>query len=281
MNSTLRVGARKEWEVGIRVQDAAIDITRELAMTLMIRNTENRPLRRRLVEKLSRQIRDGRYYLNGEPIIIATDGTVLNGQHTLTAVIETGVAVRKVVIYGVDKVAKMSIDTGAVKTVGDHLNMDGEPYGKTLASVLGWLWRFENSNGSIVHRTHAIGPPEAFAERSRHPGVGAYVQRVSADKKLRSLLAPSLLAVCWYQFSRIDSELADCFFDLLKTGTGLLETDPVYHLREQLRGERDSRMKKPPEVWIALVRKAWNFTREGRKIKALSWRSNSEPFPEI
>ena len=82
-------------------------------------NVTNRPLYKTVVDTLRQEILRGRWRLNGEPIIIGKTGQILNGQHTLIALVLAGDSWRdnreryhawehepvlhKVIVYGIDE----------------------------------------------------------------------------------------------------------------------------------------------------------------------------------
>jgi hypothetical protein len=57
------------------------------ASALLARNVSNRPLRPRYIESLARQMLDGYWQLVGDPIRVADNGRLLDGQHRLHAIL--------------------------------------------------------------------------------------------------------------------------------------------------------------------------------------------------
>lgn len=104
----------------------------------MSRNNINRPLYMSQVYRLRQDILKRQYYLNGEPLIIGNYGNVLNGQHTLIALVLAGIeleehpgkwkdywqtepTIDKLCVFGViedDKVIN-TMDTCKVRSQGD------------------------------------------------------------------------------------------------------------------------------------------------------------------
>ncbi|KAF7277615.1 hypothetical protein GWI33_002970, partial [Rhynchophorus ferrugineus] len=76
-------------------------ITPDLARQYLAFNTHNRNVRSYRVKGYAADMRDGRWTLNGEAIKFSADGTLLDGQHRLQAVIEADVAVQMLVVRGV------------------------------------------------------------------------------------------------------------------------------------------------------------------------------------
>lgn len=80
------------------------NITPEMAFELLTKNTKNyRRIHVPTVKYYAKEMQEGRWEMNGEPIQFAEDGTLLNGQHRLTAIVESGVTVPLLVVTGVKK----------------------------------------------------------------------------------------------------------------------------------------------------------------------------------
>ena len=80
--------------------------------------------------------------LNGEPIIIASDGTLLDGQHRLWAIVVSEATVPAVVVQGIDRSTFDTIDQGRKRTTGDVLSINGEGDSTLLAAEITWVWRY-------------------------------------------------------------------------------------------------------------------------------------------
>src|SRR3954467_12893306 len=65
-----------------------VDINPQLAAEMLKHNDSNRHISKNLVSKLASDIRENRWRLNGEPIILANTGELNDGQHRLSAIIE-------------------------------------------------------------------------------------------------------------------------------------------------------------------------------------------------
>ena len=88
-------------------------ITPARAAEMLASNTNNRPLRRALVESYARDMAAGNWKLNGETIIMGRDETLLNGQHRLHACVMANVPFTTLVVYGIERDAVMAMDSGA------------------------------------------------------------------------------------------------------------------------------------------------------------------------
>ena len=88
-------------------------------------NTNNRKVCDRHVQKLARDMTDGKWVLTGDLIRFGTGGTLLDGQHRLWAVCMSGVTIESFVGWNIDERARMAIDNGKSRIMVDVLNLAG------------------------------------------------------------------------------------------------------------------------------------------------------------
>lgn len=98
-------------------------ITPEIAQQYLLFNTSNRTLRKSLVSQYARDMSAGNWKLTHQGVAFNCDGTLLDGQHRLQAIIESGVAVRMVVARGIDTKSQLVMDDHAKRSAGDALTL--------------------------------------------------------------------------------------------------------------------------------------------------------------
>jgi len=106
---------------------------------------------------------------------------------------------------------------------------------------------------------------------------------VAAPGTINRMVPRSMACFAWLKFARLDRTLADSFFVDLVTGHDEGPKDPIYQLRERLIRNRATKEKLPRIELLALIFKAWNYSRTGKRIEVLVWRSSgptAERFPE-
>ena len=163
-----------------------MDITQKIAASLLTVNHCNRRLRRSKVASMIRDAKLGRWLSTGETIKISKEGFLLDGQHRMTFVVETGITVRMLVVFGVDKEAQVVINSGTPNRLADVLHMSGEKNATLLAATLSWIWRKENDM-PISHQKNCERL-DAQEVLKAHPNVRASVERCMG---LRKIIAPS------------------------------------------------------------------------------------------
>lgn len=88
-------------------------ITPQLASQYLMSNTRNRSISKASVSAYAHDMINGRWLLNGDAIRFAQDGTLLDGQHRLQAIIEANVGVSMLVIHNLPAETFATIDAGA------------------------------------------------------------------------------------------------------------------------------------------------------------------------
>ena len=102
---------------------AKVKVTPEMAYDLLMKNNKNRSISRRKVEMIINDIKSDRFELTHQPIAISEDGELVDGQHRLLAVYESGVPVDMFVAYNAPRSTK--IDIGKPRDVRTALFMAG------------------------------------------------------------------------------------------------------------------------------------------------------------
>lgn len=242
----------------------------------LAKNPRNRPLSERLGDRYADAMSRGEWEETGDPIRFNCDGTLIDGQHRLYAVIKSGVTLPMLVVRGLPRTAFHKIDGGKRRTNGDHLAASGEVMYNHLASAIRWYGVIDKRKS---WKTMAVTSSQMFLTLKKNPKIRDSVSYIHHTKALK-IASGSILAACHYAFAAKDKELADKFIEQLAAGEGLKRTDPVYVLRERLRRNRQEREKLPQDCIAVFVIKSWNATRKGESIKKLVWLSD-ESFPVV
>lgn len=98
------------------------------------KKNKNRKLNRTKVNKYAEAMKNSKWCLTGEPVIISADGEILNGHHRLQASLEANVGFIATITYGVtDDLSFAHIDVGNMRSRAQVLEMAGV---KVSAQVL-------------------------------------------------------------------------------------------------------------------------------------------------
>lgn len=261
-----------------------LDLTPELAASILDGNTQNRNIRQRVVDQYAGDMKRGDWEgENGQSIVLAPDGCVIDGQHRLWAIVDSGTTQRMLLVSNVPMTAQVNMDTQAKRTFGDVLKLRGEAQGIELAAIVRrvtlWEAGYRRNSGGIYSPSHT----ELLMTLDQYPGLR---RSVSSSLAARRVLAVpgSVLGLCHWLFDRLDSEDCEHFYALIRgEHDGLTKGHPVRVLHETIARVSGPRARLATDVATAYVIKAWNAYRDGRDVGLLRYRpggANPEPFPE-
>jgi hypothetical protein len=238
-----------------------VTLTPVLASLLLERNSANRPISKTGKSEIKQDIANGRFIFNGESIIVSDTGILNDGQHRCINVLETGVSIQTVIVFGPKEETRFSVDSGRSKTVSNYLAMKGRKYTIILGAAVGYIlqWKERGFVGGDYQRPSKQAILQA-SDQLR--GIDASVEFTSPAMK--SVGSHAVLAFCHYIFSKASSrENADHFMTKLMEGDGLKKGDPILYCRNRLLS-----MGRGPHAGVRaeLVVKCWNAWRSGHTI---------------
>lgn len=223
------VTAIKGLHVGIYI------ITGREARKLLSRNKMNRKMAEMNRLKLREDLLNGRFVLNGESIIFAWDGTLLNGQHRLEECAETGVPITSVVVFGVDPTAIETMDQGKTRTTGDILTMKGVPNANMVASISRHLASYHRGDGKTLGRvgsTSRASQTAALSERPDVVGIAAWANHFQRDVK--GMMSPSMLGLARAIIEPKYGDEGVFFLERVALGDNLSADAPAFAVRKRL-----------------------------------------------
>lgn len=255
-----------------------------MATELLERNTLNRPLNDIHVERIQKQIEQGKWKFNGETIKVSRDGDVVDGQHRLWACHLSGIAIETIVVYGLEKEAFETVDTlRKTRSGADVLAVAGlKKYRSITAASLRWLLLLQRK---VVpdHNMPAnrIENSDIVEAHNAHPGMIRAVERCMG---LKNICNVGILAALYYVTSNRDADLAERMITTLLEPTHSSSQDPFFVLRAHFLAVKKTKSLTRSAEEIALIIKALNYAKKGMRIKLLRWQgqgSKPEAFPEL
>ncbi|RLV49008.1 hypothetical protein D9V37_10515 [Nocardioides mangrovicus] len=218
-------------------------------------------MRKNVVDAYARDMIAGSWRLNGETIKIATDGTLLDGQHRCQAVVAAETTVPMIVVRGLPAAVMATVDAGAKRTYADALKLQGEENTSVLAAVtrraILWDRGFRVKTGSVYPT-----PLEMNAFLETHPSLRTSAE-VATGLSSKSLLPASIVGLCHWLFSAIDSDAASWFLARVTDGDSLTADDPIALLRDRIVRLRVGGHRLNETEAVALTIVAWNVYRTG------------------
>jgi hypothetical protein len=218
-------------------------ITPERAQALLDKMGKQRPLRRSKVETLKRVALAGNWKLLPHGIVLDPDGKVLDGQHRLWMVVETGLTLPFRVTYDCPTELYEYIDSvQSPKTLDDTLLHAG--VSSTIATACAMAVRL------LFRRDLGLSPFTNSAQPSNDEGLETFyahpVLSEAADLAVACKgVAPSrgVLAYVLYLGLMTQPAATREFAQKLATGENLKSGDPALLLRNTWMKERGERVK--------------------------------------
>lgn len=261
-----------------------VDMTPAMALGLLEHNTRNRALRRSHVARLADAIRRGEWQLNGEPVQVAEDGSLLNGQHRLTAIVEADRTVQVLVIKDLPKGTQDTMDSGSRRRLADVLELRGETDVNALAALLNLLHRHRAGVRMDTAGNNAPTTKQALNLLEAEPLIRDQLQ-VGRRLNKETGLSPTVGAVMHYLFAEVDREDADEFVRLVGSDSPRADDDPIAKLRAFIARERnDPYYRQSIYVMCAVTIKAFNAWRLDQPMAKLGFTPGGrkpETFPVI
>ena len=261
------------------IETKLVNITPEYALQLLGKNGSNRKLSLSHVANLASAMARGEWQLNGESIKIAECGTLLDGQHRLSAIVKNKSATEIFVVSGLPIESFHTINVGAkARTASDVLSIAGEKNHHELAAGARTFKAWEMNKSAPKFKASGITVAEIEDVIKRNPDLRIFASY--KKRELKKLLGGGTLCFLSYVFHKVNNEKASSFFDGLANGASLNSGSPVLMLRDRLIANSFSHAKLNRDAVIALSIKAFNAHHLNRDVGVLRY-SESEKFPII
>jgi hypothetical protein len=258
-------------------------VTPERATELLEHNRLNRPIRDQHVKRIVGQILDGKWRFNGDTIKISDDGSVLDGQHRLWAIIESKTPVETMLLWGIAREAFATIDTvRAPRSGGDTLSLLGVARHRNIVSgALAWYIR--HKRGVLETYRAPQNKVENADIESAFENNRNIVKAIEQAMSVRRLVNPSVLGFIYYVAANRNPALAARMLAVLQNPAGVSVDDAFFLLRSHFASGYDPK-KRDPVQSIALAFKALNAAHNGLQLRHLKWQPQgqaAEAFPQL
>jgi hypothetical protein len=291
-----------------------VNVSPTKAKKWLKKNHENRPLRENQVSRYAKLMEESEWITSPDAIAFDTEGRLINGQHRLEAVVESGQTIEDaLVVWGLPKDAFKIADVGAKRTAADVLHIEGFKHPQEMGAIMKLvaLWaedRLEQCGQyEVVEKFKIVDAAEVCTDR-----VYESIELVQRHKEfIRNGLPRSIAAFAHFLFKGTYQEKADDFvkeafgekaaqpdwivtedgvktiFELENEGVDVEETypeghedrydSPAYLLRQKAQ-DGDY----PREKWLAWTIQAMNWYCTEDPHGRLRYRSSDRmPTPEV
>lgn len=248
------------------------DITPALAEKWLGMNHGNRTLRGRKVTNYARDMRNGKWMTSGDSIKFDWNGRMIDGQHRLEAVIESGSTIRVLVVRGLEPAVQSVLDVNVRRSASDALKFNGHAYHNVIvASVarianardLGYLRSATSTNIPEMTNAEVLEWVDANPEIENAAALAARVYKTIGG-------TPSAIAYAIYELEQIDGPATVEFFTSTAEfrTTGL--TDPRSTLLRSFNRLKEQRTALTPALQLSYIYRAWNAWRDSKPLSKLA-----------
>ena len=263
-------------------------VTPAIAEDWLTKNWRNRMLRPAHISRLARDMKAGRWVLNGEAIRFDTSGKLIDGQHRLLACMEAGAAFVSLVMYDCPPGVQGSLVGAVPRSFADELKMNGHAHTVLLSSSAKCCAVFDAFGHWEPQFTREITyfeQQDAFRKHEEKILSAAHyaVERYHRSPQRHDRIGVTQLSSMLVHFREHNREVADWFVDKAYSGAMIDEKEPIFLLRRVFAPRDPHRRLSHARRWAFTIR-AFNWTLEGRKMSRLYWRAGGmtpEPFPRI
>lgn len=256
-----------------KIVTQVVDLTPAIARALLNRNDGNRKVGERKVSEYARDIKNGAWMMNGEPIILSSEGLMNDGQHRCLAVVETDTPIKVILVIGVERETRLTLDRGKMRSIGDYLSMSGYVSAAQIGTTASMAWQYLNFNklANSADKRPTKSEVMSFIRDNEDHSVGGRPLSVStafANRKGAGVVGGRpLVAFChWVFWGKAGKAAADDFIVALCEGPNLSAGHPILYVRNRLIIER-GRLRAYDKA--ELIFRAWNAWRRNAAVRSL------------
>lgn len=266
-------------------------ITPDIAEEFLHYNESNRGIVKTSLAKIKQDMLSGKFKENGDSIRFSESGRLIDGQHRLTASVESGCSFWTTVVTGVAEDATRTIDTGKSRSSADVLSMNTDlssTEAAAIASAIKYIIPHDKNLSwwvNALNSSKAISNDDVFSwYLSNKTEMDESFMWIKENQKNGNLLLPkSAILALKFLSSRSDINVSDSFFEKVFVGIGLKKDETEWVCREVLSQNKNSSRKISQYKLIAMVAKCFNATKKGRVITTKAGASfkptsNNVPF---
>jgi hypothetical protein len=220
-------------------------------------------------------MRRGQWKFNGDSIRLSKTNVLLDGQHRLHAVVESGTSQWFIFVDDLDDDSFDTIDQGRKRTGSDVLSIKGEKNSAALASALRWILCIEYGNAN-----HKVTASELLQMLEKYPEARRWATFYSGSKEMRALFNSPLIAIATLFSHKYGDAVVERLMQQLANGEGLNKSDIAYQLRHRAIQNKSRITKIRDSAFAHMTVKAFKAFVMNKPIAVLRVQSD-EAFPEI
>jgi hypothetical protein len=257
-------------------------VTPEQAQLILQKNTRNRPINQSQLAIFESQLQRGEMQLTHQGIAISSTDVLLDGQHRLLAIANTGIAAKLMVTTGLPDSIFAVLDTGAKRSAGDILAIDGAPHSSGLAASIRLYILYHELPNNIWTGN---GPNKlistTYIDKKYNLDKEGWTWAASAARAstINKIVTPGPMGCLMYlactenEYSR---KFVESFSTQIKSGIDLKPGNPILAYRNKMIASGASR----PQERLADYIKLFNAYSTGQRLKVFKSQQHP-PMPSL
>lgn len=236
-------------------------ISPQQASCILETNKNNRSIKRNALEAYKRDMLAGNFQVNGQAIVIDENGDLLDGQHRLTACVQSDVPLTTLVVRGAPSEVRATIDSGVKRTHGDRLSMRGIKYASLVSAVTKLLFVMANDGSTATPSSQEL---DGILEL--HDGI------VDSAGKMHGAfpnVSTTLSAVHYIATYNGLGDRAEALETVWRKGIPDYDNCPMHAVRERLVRTRGTPTQISANVSTRLICRAWLAFAKSAPLKSV------------
>jgi len=271
------------------IQSQVVMVTPQMAQKWLKARGKNRTISLSKVKEYAEAMKAGKWVLNGVGILFDSNNKLIDGQHRLSAIIQSELTIPLLLIRGIDDPRAFgTIDRGKKRTIGDIVSMEGIKHSSLTAAIAKRLVAWDKCSdkasfalGNESYKKIADYEILDYIKINNH-NIQPFITEMGGTLPFKRCGAGSALIAALIICSEVDDVVTMLFMEGLKTGANLPVNSPISLLRDRLINPPERRGISWETEVMALTIKSWNKYLHGKSVKSLRWstgRADKEKFP--
>jgi len=238
-------------------------VTKSLVDTLLAMNTSNRLIKHRVVERYKRDIASGNWALTNQGIGVSVDGVLIDGQHRLLAIAQSGYPpIEILIVYGLSMDSQKHVDQQAKRSARDLLMFAFNARVSRSAPAIG--------NCILKFELITTGYTPTISELMEC--IDTYIEEIellsAIPKSANFFAAPFMASFTVAAKQHGITRIAD-FMRSVEDGENLVKTMPAFHLRNMIITQKGKVGSHGQRERMIKCNKALNAYLEGKEMGVL------------
>lgn len=248
-------------------------ITPEMAKDLLDTNTEDRKVVKSYVHQYARDMKNGKWRLNGSTILLSKEKKRVDGQHRLLGCVEADTPFVTLVASEIEDDAKLTVDQGKNRTLTDQIGIAG--FEATVApAIRGYLALSQKDRDEVRHEFRRVTMPELIDELNTSPELykkaAKYAAKISKCAEIKSSVVSSSYVYLSKDLKYSEDTITDFFNQVAQLQNNSPATRALSLILNRWAKNHEGK-KCPADTQRGLLIKAWNAFILGEDVDYLSY----------